>query len=69
MWTEEAKRKIADELNERGITLNGKPAHICGIKEKFATVHTLDMEAGLSGEWSWSTLDKMRLGGARTLSI
>jgi hypothetical protein len=36
-------------------TLNGKPAHVSGFANRFATV--TDHTTGLSGEWSWETVE------------
>ena len=61
------RRKMAEEMESRGLTLNGQPACIRGVLCKFATVGQLD--GPLMGEWAWPTLFKMNEGEANTLSM
>jgi hypothetical protein len=43
------------ELADTPVTLNGKPAAIFGVKNRFATVAQLPR--GEAYEWSWGTVD------------
>lgn len=40
-----------------GATLNGRPAQISGLKERFATVRSDDGQ--LSGQWSWKAVERI----------
>jgi hypothetical protein len=44
-------------LSHGDATLNGRPAQISGIKERFATVRSLDGE--LSAQFSWQAVERI----------
>jgi len=53
-------RKLADELP---VTLDGLPAVVCGYRNDFATVRTLD--GSRQAEYAWSTLERVLTNGGR----
>ena len=53
--TLEEKRELVKRSQSIGITLDGEPAKLVGIKNKFPTVATI-RENGPSFEWSWKAI-------------
>ena len=49
------EKKHLVELSRKGITLDGEPAKIVGVKNKFPTIATV-REGGPSFEWSWKAI-------------
>lgn len=45
------------ELCEKSVTLEGKPARICGARLHFPRVATLDGKH--QGEWSWAAVQRV----------
>jgi len=44
-----------------GVTLNGNRATVSGYRNDFATV--TDLVTGLSGEWAWQSVGRIRANG------
>jgi hypothetical protein len=44
-------------LTEAKVTLNGLPAKVGGVNNRFATVTQL--KSGLSAEWSWDAVERV----------
>lgn len=67
-YDEETRRRdMAQEMEGRGLTLDGKPAVIIGFQRRFAYVRQADGHIG--AEWAWPTLFKMNEGKSNTLSM
>jgi hypothetical protein len=49
------------ELCTAAVTLDGAPAMVCGVQERFATVATLDGK--WSAEWAWETVARIVADG------
>jgi hypothetical protein len=63
----ERRRRTAEALESRGLTLNTLPAYICGFQNRFAMVRQTN--GPIEGQWAWPTLHSMVEGGSRTLSM
>lgn len=44
------------ELAAARVTLDGEPAQVVGVQERFATVRTL-RDSGPSHQWAWSAVE------------
>ena len=64
--SEEEKRAIINHATRMGITLNGKPATICGARLRFAVVAQTPL--GESYEWSWDAVERILSQGGEFTS-